>query len=242
MPNDNERVSTYGDSPEPEGVPTEKPTAKAKMTPKEEKEATAYVSGLVKLLHGKDTKTKVYEMLQSAPPEVSIPQAALVINNQMEEAVRGKGKPPSLKTLISAGVYLVSDLIEIGNSGGFFQISEEQAGPILQSTLQEYIVQGVKKGTIDPIEIQKVAEENMSPEQKAQGLSAGQANGISAQAGQGQAMEMYAQDRERKVQSRMQGQVDKALQGNASANIMAGQGQVQQPVAGQGQTMTGGRR
>lgn len=173
------------------------------VSKKEQREIDFYNTGLAKLLHSKETRNDVFEMLKSAPPEQSIPHTALQVNKLLEEKTRSKNKPPSLTVLINACLYLVSDLIEIGNAGGAFQIdSEDQVQSILKDTIEMYIKDGVKKGTVDPVEVQAAAEQYMPEEDRMMALEAGQQAGIPVEAGQQAAMESYAMNRERKAISK----------------------------------------
>lgn len=158
----------------------------------------AYLSGLMKILHSKQTAPQVDAMLQSAPPEKSIPQAALVINEQMETAVSQKSGKPSLETLLKAGVYLVSDLIEIGNTGGFFQVQDEQQTRlILETTLKQYITKGLEDGSIDPVELQAKVEPLMTEDQRATGIRAAQLTGTKLEPDERTVMAAYGAKRER---------------------------------------------
>lgn len=193
------------------------------IDPKLEKEAQAYVSGLSNMIHSKGTRNQVYEILKSGPPESSIPQASLLVNGQMEKAISAKGSKPSLDVLLVAGVYLVHEMVEIGDAGGFFKVNEEQLASITQDTMQQYITKGLEDGSIDPVELQKAVEPLMNEEQKTMGLEAGEAMGVPPKAGQSAAMEQYASGRVRDVENKM-------------ANKMAGksaqakdQGQLQGP-------------
>jgi hypothetical protein len=180
--------------------PVESPQdPQGQMDPKTEKEVQAYVLGLSKMLHSKQTSPKVLEMLKAGEPEKTIPHTAMMLNQQMEDAVRAKGKSPSLDTLFAAGQFLVGDLIEIGNAAGIFQLeTEEQIAPIVQNTFQVYIEKGLKDGTIDPIELQKKVEPLMSDEHKQLGLQAAQRTGVPEQPDETTAMEMYAMQRSKK--------------------------------------------
>lgn len=169
------------------------------LDPKTEKEMQAYVLGLSKMLHSKQTSPKVLEMLKAGQPEQTIPHTAMILNQQMEDAVRAKGKSPSLDTLFAAGQFLVGDLIEIGNAAGIFQLeTEEQIAPIVQNTFQVYIEKGLKDGTIDPIELQKKVEPLMPEEHRQLGLEAARRTGVPEQPDETTAMEMYAMQRVRK--------------------------------------------
>lgn len=172
----------------------------AEVDPKLEEETQAYITGLMKMLHSKDTSRNVVEMLSAGAPEKVIPQTALLINQQMEDAARSKGKPPSLEVLLNAGIYLTQDLIEIGNTAGIFEIVEEQeVGSLIQNTMQQYIEKGLKDKTIDPIELQEKIEPLMDEEHRNLAMEAGSAAGLPAKPDQMTAMEHYASKREQGV-------------------------------------------
>lgn len=174
--------------------------SKAPADPKLEKESQAYITGLMKILHSKETSPKIMEILKSAPPEQAVPQVALMVNQQMEDAARAKGKPPSLEVLLGAGIYLTQDLLEMGNAAGIFQIEgEEAAGEIIKSTLQTYIEKGLKDKTIDPVELQEKVQPLLDEAGMGQGMEAASANGIPEKPDQMTAMEQYASKREQKA-------------------------------------------
>lgn len=169
------------------------------LDPKSKKEIEAYILGLSKMLHSKETSGKVVEMLRSGPPEKMIPHTALLINQQMEDTVRAKGKNPTLETLLAAGQFMVGDLIEIGNAAGIFQLeTEEQIAPIVKETFQKYIEAGLKNHTIDPIELQQKVEPLMPEEHRQLGLEAAKRTGIPEKPDESTAMEMYAMQRMQK--------------------------------------------
>jgi len=175
------------------------------VDPQTEQEVQSYVMGLSKILHGQKTQPQVISMLKSGgEPEKLIPQVALMINDQMEQAVKGKGKKPSLEVLVAASQFLVGDLIEMGNAVGTFQIeSEEQVAPILKNTMQMYIEKGLKDGSLDPIELQKKVEPLMTEEHKSLGIEATKRSGLPEAPGQLTAMEAYARQRMQKQQQGM---------------------------------------
>lgn len=199
-----------------EGVPQEQP----EMSAKDE----AYVGGLMKLLHSRQTSGNIVGMLKSAPPEKSIPQAALTIFQQYDKQVSSKsGSQTPLETKLIGGVYLVGDLIEIGNASAAFerQLTQEDFQPLLQETMQPYIHQGLKDGSIDPVELQAALEPLMDDQQLAQGMQAAEATGTPLVAGQAAAMETYASQRERRA-------VNKASNQAAGKNAQQARGQMLQ--------------
>lgn len=177
--------------------PQATPQDQQQLDPKVEKEVQAYTMGLSKMLHSKKTQPQVVQMLKSGgDPETLVPQIALLINDQMETAVKQKGQKPSLEVLLGAAQFLVGDLIEMGNAMGIFQIeTEEQIGPILQNTMQKYIEKGLKDGSVDPIELQQKVEPMMPEDMRQKALGIAEAEGIPSAPNQLTAMEAYAQKR-----------------------------------------------
>ena len=171
-----------------------------------------YIMGLMKMLHSKDTSTHIDEILKSAPPEVSIPQAAMIVNEQIEGEFKKK-QPPGLETLLLGGVYLVQDLIEVGNAAGFFQVEgEEQQRDIMQATFQKYIEKGLKDGTVDPIELQSRVEPLLNEQQKQMGSGLGSQYNVAAQPDEMTMMEVFGKQREQQglLKGRQEGQQPQA--------------------------------
>lgn len=166
------------------------------MNPKVQKEAEAYITGLSKMLHSKETSRQVVGMLEAGDPQVTVPETALQVNSMMEQSVK---KKPSLDVLVNAGAFLVSDLIEIGNAAGIFEITEpEQIEPILKSTMQTYIEKGLADGSIDPVELQNMAEPMMDEEHRAAGLEGAEMFGVPTEANETTAMSVYGAQQKRK--------------------------------------------
>lgn len=194
MVKDNAMVQE-GVSPETQEAP------QAEMSQKDH----VYVAGLMKLLHSKETSGNIVGMLKSAPPEKSIPQAAMTIFDQYDKAISSKGGDTSLETKFIGGVYIVQDLIEIGNASRAWEqeVDPEQGIPeYLQRSLQPFIEKGLADGSIDPVELQAVIEPMMNDDQVAYGMQAAEATGTPMIAGQQAAMETYASQRERKAMSK----------------------------------------
>lgn len=178
----------------PEGNPQEQ-----QIPPKVRQEMEAYITGLSKLMHGKESSGQIFEMLKGGEPQKTIPATALAVNSMMEGALKQRGSPPSLDVVLAGGQFIISDLIEIGNASGIFNITtEEQIGPILQDTMQQYIEKGLDEGTIDPVELQQKAEPLMNQNDFDQGMQlAGQAD-IPMEPNQNTAMQSYGAKMERK--------------------------------------------
>jgi len=180
-----------------------------KGDPEFQRKVDSYSTGLLKMIHGKETRGQVFEMLSSGPPEMTVPRTALTINKRMEEALTNKAQKPELPVLLASGAILVGELLEVAKAGNLTKgdIQPEMAQKILQETFQMYIEDGVKSGKIDPIELQKLVEPMMSDEQKDFGLNAGSQFGVPQEPGVSAAMETYANQRVSKVKNSMSSKV-----------------------------------
>jgi hypothetical protein len=199
------------------------------MDPEKQQKVDNYVLGLASLLHDKKTKSTIYDMLKSAPPEKSIPNTANMVNQKMEGSIKQKGQQIPLEIGLNANIFLVSELAMIGNEGGFFELNEDDVGEILKSTLQSYIHKGLKDKTIDPVELQQKMEGLLTDQERSNGIQTGQKMGIPGEAGMKTAMESYASQREQGVMSKMQDRMSAMEQIAASNNQQ--QGQQQQPTS-----------
>jgi len=164
----------------------------------DEKEMNAYKSMISQMLHGEETKDKIYGMLQSGDPSKTVPAAALAVSSQATDAFKQKkGKAPALETLIGGAVVLGTELIEIGNTGGFFQVDESTAMPLVEAASKAIILDGIKKDYIDPVELQELTNGGLSESHSKEGLSMAEERGIPKEAGESVAMEQYASRREK---------------------------------------------
>jgi len=163
--------------------------------PESDEGVEKYIGLLSKMLHSPQTKEGVYGMLQAGDPMQSIPSTALAINSQAEQAFVKKGGKPSLNTLSAGAQFLVNDLVEIGNAGGFFQINLEEgnvAHDLMLATMQPYIEKGLKDGSIDPVELQQIAEPLMNEMEQGEGSRMyGEGEGLPMEADERTAMETY---------------------------------------------------
>ncbi len=157
-------------------------TGKGNLSPKQKQEIDSYITMMMDFVHNKKTSKSILDMLKSGQPEQTIPQTALRVNSMAEQMVQKEtGSPPSSFAKIGASIYLVSDLIEVGNAAGLFNISDEnQIKSIYKDTLQKYIHNGIKDGSIDPVELQQAAEPLLSEEQRNAGSEVGIKAGVSA--------------------------------------------------------------
>lgn len=163
------------------------------------KQQEAYVGALVRVLHDKQTSPMVQEMLKAGPPEQTIPRITMEVNDMMQQTIARKGgQSADLETTFLGGAYVVSDLIEIGNAGGFFEVSDEdQVKEILQTTIQTYVERGLKDGSIDPVELQAITEPLLQDSDREEGIAYAKKEGLSMQADENVAMEAFGQKKYR---------------------------------------------
>jgi len=149
-----------------------------------------YTSLLMNLMHSPKTRDDVIGILGSSKdPYMTIPQAAMAINDAAANQIQQGGGKVDINTQFLASQYLVGDLMEIGNSYGLFKVTKDDFGPLYQDSLQMYIQRGLKDGTIDPIELQLTGEKIMNQNQRVGGQYLAQQNGIPHAPSQAQIMQ-----------------------------------------------------
>jgi hypothetical protein len=137
------------------------------------KKAKGYETVLKNLIHGKKTRDEVINMLKGGDAIMSVPQAAMTINDMAMDTMNKGGLKPEASVQMVASAYLIDDLIQLGEAAGAFQTQDGDLDHIMEDTYQMYIERGLKDKSIDPIQLQLEAEKAMSPEQMAGGLAAG---------------------------------------------------------------------
>ena len=148
-----------------------------KLTPKQQKEVAVYKTVVTKVMHGKENRDNVLNLLRSyKDPELAVPEVAKLVVQHADSLMKTKA-PNEYKLGLSG--YIISDLIEIGTAAKIWPpVDPDEAKAIYVDTVQDHIHQGLKDGTIDPIELQKQTEPMMNEQQKQYGMAMGQANGV----------------------------------------------------------------
>jgi len=84
--------------------------------PKAKSKAENYVNILMNELHSPQTRDDVLDILRSSKdPFITIPQAALVINDAAKVKIERSGGKVDMQTMFMGSPYLVGDLMELGN-------------------------------------------------------------------------------------------------------------------------------
>lgn len=152
------------------------------VPPAKQKAMQSYVDTLMYALHHEDSADSVMEIMAADNPGKSVPNAALMVNEKVEKALKAKGQEVPKDVKMAGAAYLVDDLVQLGNASGMWgeQIGENDTGYLLQNTMQKYIETGFKDGSIDAVEFQKEIEPMLNEEQRAKGLAMQEKSGIPA--------------------------------------------------------------
>ena len=139
------------------------------------KEAKGYETVLMELMHGKKTRDQVVKMLSAAPdPFVTIPEAAMTINDMGVDMMKRGGAPVSVSAQMVASQFILDDLIQLGQASKAFEWNEQDTPALMEDTYQMYVERGLADNSIDPIQLQAEAEKAMTEEQMAGGVMLGQ--------------------------------------------------------------------
>lgn len=166
------------------------------VPPKLKHEMDSYVAALMHIVHNSKTADNVVNMLKAAPPEESIPTVALQVNAEVEKAFAAKKQEKvSDSVKIAGAIYLASDLTELGNVSKAWDtpISEQDVPKMFQSIVSKYIHNGLKDGSIDPIQLQKDTEPILNEQQKQVGQTIQQKLGLPEQPTASMGVDTYVQ-------------------------------------------------
>lgn len=174
-----------------------------------DQEIKAFTGVVSQMMHSKGMRESIQGMLKAGDPSRVVPETAKTLSSKAVEAYKRKrGATPSTEAIIAGSLVLGTDLIEIGNTGGFFQVEQDQALPLLEATNKAVIKDGLKNKYIDPVELQGMAEGGLGELGTKAGLEGAEARGIPKDPDVNLAMEQYAQQREQSALKAAQGGQD----------------------------------
>jgi hypothetical protein len=153
------------------------PEQQGKVDPKKKKQVEDVTAMLMRIIHGTETRDSVMKMLKSQPdPGKAIPLTTNNIMKRVEVQTKKRRMTIPNDVKLASAQYVVTDLANLGNKAQAWDspVGEDQLGPILRDTMQQYIKEGIDNKSIDPVKLQQEAEALMSPEQKAMGMKMGQ--------------------------------------------------------------------
>lgn len=171
------------------------PEQSSKVPEEKRRQVEDLTALFVQLIHSKKTSGSVMEMLSAFPTgDKAIPPAANTLLGQVEGRMAQRKQKVPNDVKIAAISYVVSDLALLGNKAGVWEqpVGQDQIQPILQESMQLYIRKGLKNKTLDPIQLQKEAEQLLTPEQRERGLSFGQEGGTPGEPTANMAARQYA--------------------------------------------------
>jgi len=188
-------------------------------------QAKAYETVLKNIIHGEETRDDVIEMLTSVPdPLVSMPQAAMTINDMGVATMKQGGVNVSQEVQMVASGFLLDDLSMLGEATQTFTMGEEEMAAVMEDTFQIYVERGLEDGSIDPIQLQLETEKLMSKEQIAAGVTMGQGK-VPQKPNQQAATAQYTQGQVKKAEENIKGQqLKKEAVAKQQALINGGQG------------------
>lgn len=161
-----------------------------------EQEFQAYAAMATKMIHGKETAAQVDEMLKSGDPQQTVPQTSVFLSQQAETAFKEGGRPLGLESLLAGSLVIAGELIEAGKAAGIFELTKEQALPLVEMSTKAVIQNGLKNKTIDPVELQEVMNGGLDEEMGAAGQDYAQQQGLPEDSNADSVvMERYAQQR-----------------------------------------------
>lgn len=163
---------------------------------KNDPEFTQYKSMLSSMLHSKQTSKNIDDMLNSGlPPEQAVPEIAKQLSAQAANTFQKNKKELSTRTVVGGALFLATELVDLGRTGGFFDVTKETAMPIVEKATRAVIKDGLSQGYVDPIELQKQTNDAFGPEQAQEASAVGAKYGVPAQADETVAMEVYAKQK-----------------------------------------------
>jgi len=126
------------------------------------------------------TKGSVQKMLQSGPPEMTIPAVTNQLMGRFEDIMRPKNGEMSLDMKLGVGVMAFTEVSTLASAMGMIpkKLTDDQTSGLLKDTMQQYIQRGLKEKTIDPIELQLAVEPLLTPEEQMMARQSGQAMGV----------------------------------------------------------------
>ena len=199
------------------------------VDPKLKRAMEDYQTVMMQVLHAPETRDGVVDMLSSAPAAQSVPATTLQINDMVESKVaKSSGQPVDAAVKVAGAVYVVQDLVEMGNQGGFWEqeVGEEEMGFLLEESMKQYIHRGLADGSIDPVELQQSIEPMMNDTQMEVGGMIAQEAGLPKAPTAGMGVNKIVSDKTRPLEEQnrqLKGQLGMEKKQNVQAQAQAQQ-------------------
>lgn len=201
-----------------------------KVSPEMQGKIDAYITAAMKVIHDDKTSPSIIGMLESGEPEKSVPPTVQNVTTLINNSIKNSGNTIDDSVKLAGMMYVTMDLMELGNVSGAFkrQLGEQDFQPIMQETLKLHIHEGLRDGSIDPVDLQAQTEPLLNEKQTQLGNQIAQEAGLPQKPTAQMGMDVSVDRKVRPLQ-----QENEELKG-----LLAQQGQQQRPPQGQPQ---GGR-
>ena len=191
-----------------------------------QQDAESFSIVLAQLLHSPETRKQSMSILEaSKEPFDTVPEAMNKINDMAVQMAKEAGEEIGQDVQLAASVFLFNDLVDLGEAAGLFEVPEEEIPELYQDALQIHMEEGIKNGSIDPIQLQLDMEELLTEQQKAGGMGLAEFSGTPQELTEQQMTQSYA-DKEVKNSQAMA--LDKSTKEDAQKMGSVQQGPVQQ--------------
>lgn len=138
------------------------------ISPAQQAQIDAYDDNSTIIVFSPKTQDAILQSLQSGQnPIQSIAITANLIHNRLASSMEQDGKEKMTEiTMCLGAAHLVSELIVLGEAAGLFKLSNVEQNEAFRQTVMKYFADGLKNGSINPIELQKSIEPLMNKEQR----------------------------------------------------------------------------
>lgn len=159
-----------------------------------------YMTVVVHLMYSKEMKAHTLAMIKSSDdPFITVPTAVNQVIKDTDKIFAKQGINITNEIRLAASQVILNDIIEIGRSQQIFDVTEEEIPQLMEDVMQMYIENGLKDGSIDPIQLQIDGEKLMTKEQLAGGQAFAAKGGIPLSLSQQQMTEQYGNSRARQA-------------------------------------------
>jgi len=144
-------------------------------------EVDMMVANATKIIHSDQQRDKIIQAISQGDPIQSIASEANRVFRMLEVSEKSRGKGFNELTMAYGGIYIVSEIINMGEEAGLFEFGDEEKEAALKEAIQMYFQDGIKEQRIDPIALQKDIEPLMqvvNPEMFEQGRQIAASQGI----------------------------------------------------------------
>lgn len=142
---------------------------------KAEDDAAQWLALAMDFVHGRQTRGSVGQMLKGKDPVQALANATVMVVKRIDAASRQKGIEVEDAVKLYGAHEICTQLAEVGNDSGAFQVDEKLIELAFSVAVQEYVKGEIADGRIDPARLQAKVQQsvrNLPPEQRAEANAA----------------------------------------------------------------------